>query len=385
MSANAELFLPYGRQTIEDDDIQAVVETLRSDYLTTGPKITEFEDALKQVTTADHAIVVGNGTQALHLACLAVGLGPGKTAVVPSVTFLATANAVRYCGANVIFSDVDPDTGLMRPQDLQKVLDENPDVDITTVLPVHLAGQPVDLIEIKKIADKHNLKIIADSCHALGSNAADKPVGCGEYEDISVFSFHPVKTVAMGEGGAMTTNSLEMAEHMRRLRSHGMVPAPQDGPWAYAMPEIGFNYRATDMQCALGTSQIKKLPRFIEKREALSRKYDEALKPLSPVVKTPLRVQQTGTAWHLYAVRIDFEATGLTREELMNALREKGIGTQVHYIPVHTQPYYQNLYPGLELPGADAYYASTLSLPLFPSMTENDVQRVVDALNCVIS
>jgi UDP-4-amino-4,6-dideoxy-N-acetyl-beta-L-altrosamine transaminase len=379
MSGSAP-FLPYGRQTIEQDDKDAVAAVLDQDYLTTGPHIQEFEKTLCDITTAKEAIVVGNGTHALHLACLAAGLGEGDAAIVPTVTFLATANAVRYCGADVIFSDVNPETGLMEPQHLEQAINDNKDKNIKAVLPVHLSGQTVDLPALEKITRQHDLKMIADSCHALGGLCGNKPVGSCQYEDMSTFSFHPVKAIAMGEGGAITTNNPQTAELLRTYRNHGMQPKPAEGPWYYEMEELGYNYRVTDMQCALGVSQLKKLDRFIEKRRALVALYDELLAPLAPKVLPPKRVANCEPGWHLYAPRFDFDKIGMSRGDFMNALKEKGIGSQVHYIPVHTQPYYTKLYGEKNLPGAQKYYEGTLSIPLFPLMNEDDVRRVVAAI-----
>ena len=377
-------FLPYGRQTIEEDDIKSVLQVLRGDYLTTGPKVAEFEQAFSERTGAGETVVCGNGTQALHLACLAVGIGPGDAAIVPTLTFLATANAIRYCGAEVIFADVDPETGLLTPEILQNVIAKNKDKHLKAVFPVHLAGQAVDLKEIREIADKNGLQIIADSCHALGTTYQGHEIGACEYEDFATFSFHPVKTIAMGEGGAVTTNNPDIANKLRKLRSHGMIPTPDIGPWAYEMPELGYNYRASDIHCALGVSQLKKLDRFIARRRELTKIYDELLAPLDPIIKAPERVPDCDPAWHLYAVRIDFEKAGISRGALMEKLKEQGIGTQVHYIPVHTQPYYQRLYGDQPLPGAEKYHAQTLSLPLFPAMTKEDVYKVTQCLKNLI-
>ncbi len=382
---NTSKFLPYGRQTIEQDDIDAVVDVLGSDFLTTGPKIQEFEKVLEEKTGAAHAVVVGNGTQALHLSCLAAGLGKGDYAIVPSMTFLATANAVRYCGADVIFSDVDEKTGLMKPHHLQEALDQNKDKNIKAVLPVHLGGQLVDLAEIKDIAATHHLTVMADACHALGGTYKNNLVGACAYEDMSVFSFHPVKNIAMGEGGAITTNDKVLADKMRNWRNHGMIPKPEDGLWLYEMHDLGYNYRATDIQCALGITQLNKLERFIKKRRELVAIYDELLAPFAPFVRVPDRTSEGNPAWHLYAIRIDFKGIKKTRSEFMVALKEKNIGTQVHYIPVHTQPYYKELYGEQSLSGVQTYYDSILSIPLFPSMEKADVERVVDEIRQIIT
>lgn len=379
-------FLPYGRQTIEDDDITAVVETLRSDFLTTGPKVQEFESLLAEKVGAKEAVVVGNGTQALHLACLQLGLGKGDWAIVTAITFLATANAVRYCGADVLFSDVDPDTGIMTPEIFEETILKNSDKNIKAVLPVHLGSNVADLQGIKNIADSHNIKILADSCHALGGSLNEKPIGSCYYEDMSTFSFHPVKNIAMGEGGAITTNDSTHAENMRYLRSHGMVLKADHKPWFYEMPELGFNYRATDIQCALGISQLKKLDRFIAKREELANLYTAKLNRLSDFVQAPQKLNQNiKSGWHLYALRIDFKGLDITRADFMKKLKFHNVGSQVHYIPVSSQPYYEGLYGKAHLEGASHYYESTLSIPLFPTMEHDDVEYVVDVIKKVIS
>jgi UDP-4-amino-4,6-dideoxy-N-acetyl-beta-L-altrosamine transaminase len=381
-------FLPYGRQYIDEDDINAVAEALRSDYLTTGPKVAEFEEHLCALTGASHAIATSNGTTALHLACIAANLGPGDVAIVPTLTFLATANAVRYCGADVVFADVDPQTGLLTEETLIKAICEA-NGRAKAVLPVHLAGQCVDMEAIKSIAEKHKLIIIADSCHALGSeyraNAAWHGAGSCALEDMAAFSFHPVKTIAMGEGGAITTNNPEWAKRMKRLRHHGMLPHPDVGPWSYDMPELGYNYREPDILCALGVSQLKKIDFFLQKRKTLVARYNQKIVALSPIVQGPHIISPDAkTGWHLYAARIDFDKAGQTRADLMNKLKERGIGTQVHYIPVHSQPYYQSLYGIKGLPGAKHYYNSTLSFPLFPSMEEDDVDYVIETLSDIL-
>lgn len=363
--------LPYGRQLIEEDDIEAVAAVLRGDFLTTGPKIDEFEKALCGVTGAAQAVVCNSGTAALHLAGMALGLGEGDAVIVPSLTFLATANAVRHCGAEVVFADVDPNTGLMRPEHLEAALKRCGGLKPRAVYPVHLTGQCVDMPGIKTVADKHGLKIVTDACHALGV------AGDCALEDMCCFSFHPVKAVAMGEGGAVTTNDKAYADKMRVARSHGMVKNEAAGPWAYDMYEPGYNYRATDMQCALGLSQLKKLDRFLARRRMFAARYDELLGEIAPV-----RVRDH--AWHLYSVRIDFGAVGTDRSTVMNSLRERGIGTQVHYIPVHTQPYYRQRYGALELPGTQRYYERTLSLPLFPGMKDDDIDFVANQLNLIL-
>lgn len=393
-------FLPYGQQVIEDDDVAAVTAALRGEYLTTGPHVTAFEEEFAKICHVKEAVVCGNATQGLHLACLAAGLGAGDVAIVPTITFLATANAVRYVGADVIFSDVDPDTGLMTPDSLEQAIKSAKDQGkkAKAVLPVHLAGQMVDQESIRAISDREGITVITDSCHALSSAYKDSVAGACRYEDMAVFSFHPVKTIAMGEGGAITTNDKDVAHKLRTLRGHGMVHRPEQpvltdmgldkegapNPWYYEMRDIGFNYRESDIHCALGLSQLRKLGRFVVRRRTLACLYDELLAPFAPIVQPPKRVADCVPGWHLYAVRVDFEKAGYSRASFMHSLREKNVGTQVHYIPVHLQPYYRNLYGYQKLGGADIYYANTLSLPLFPSMSDDDVHYVVDVIGAML-
>lgn len=390
--------IPYGRQTIDDDDIRAVAEVLRSDFLTGGPAVERFEAALGRVVEAPHVVACANGTAALHLTMLALGLGPGDAAVAPTLTFLATANAARFVGADVRFADVDPDTGLMTPETLDRALNTPGPGHVRAVIVVHLNGQSADMAAISALARARGLAVIEDACHALGgSHAVDgrlSPVGACSASDAASFSFHPVKTIAMGEGGAITTRDAAFAEKMRRFRNHGMVRGPEafkgrgegvdhDGapnPWIYEMPELGFNFRASDIHCALGHSQLAKLPKFLKRRRALAALYDAALARLASVVRPVPRGPSAQDGWHLYPVLIDFAAVGRSRAAVMTALRERGVGTQVHYLPVHRQTYYRRLYPDLTLPGANAYYDRCLTLPLFPAMGDADVAFVVTAL-----
>jgi UDP-4-amino-4,6-dideoxy-N-acetyl-beta-L-altrosamine transaminase len=402
MSAASAPFLPYGRQLIEEDDIAAVAAVLRGDWLTTGPAVAAFEAALCAATGAAHAIACANGTAALHLAALALELAPGDRVIVPSVTFLATANAVRLAGGEVVFADCDADSGLMEAAHLDGALARaaaQPGGPVKAVFPVHLTGQCADLPAIAALAGRHGIVVADDAAHAIGSRyrtaaGAASPIGDGRLAAMTSFSFHPVKTIAMGEGGAVTTNDDRLAARLRRLRSHGMVREAgllendalafdADGavnPWYYEMPEIGLNYRVTDIQCALGLSQIRKLDRFVARRRALAARYDDLLADLAPLVRPIAKSPAGRAAWHLYSVLIDFEAAGLSRARLVERLMAVGVGTQVHYIPVHLQPYYRGRYGALNLPGAERYYARTLSLPLFPAMRDEDVERVVDAL-----
>jgi UDP-4-amino-4,6-dideoxy-N-acetyl-beta-L-altrosamine transaminase len=383
-------FLPYGRQTIEDDDVAAVVEALKSDYLTTGPRVEAFEAAFAETVGARFAVACSSGTAALHLAMLALDLQPGEAVIAPAVTFVATANCVRYQGAEVVFADVDPDTGLMTPETLDAALGRLGGRRLAAVLPVHLAGNVVDLPVLRHIAGAAPL--VEDACHALGTTMAfdnvAEQVGDGRHGAMACFSFHPVKTITTAEGGMVTTNDQRLAERLRLFRSHGIArdpaafraPPAEPEPWAYEMQALGFNYRLPDLLCALGMSQLAKLGRFTAKRRALAARYRTLLAPLAPVARPVATPRGCEAAWHLFVVLIDFAAAGRTRAEVMGGLAARGIGSQVHYIPVHRQPYYLDRYGALDLPGAEAYYARCLSLPLYPGMRDDDPQRVVTAL-----
>lgn len=377
-------FLPYGRQTIEDDDVAAVAEALRADFLTTGPTVEAFETAFKRKVGAEHAIAVANGTATLHLAMLALEIGEGDVCIAPSVTFLATANCARYVGAEVVFADVDPDSGLMTPDTLADALRRAGDRRVKAVLPVHLRGDVCDLPALRAMAQAAGAVLVEDAPHALGSIATfdgvAHPVGDGAYSAFASFSFHPVKTLATGEGGMLTTNDAGLAARARSLRGHGMVRPPGADPWWYEMPEIGFNYRLPDVLCALGLSQLAKLDRFVARRRALTARYAARLADLSPQVRLASSPAWSNPALHLLTVLIDFEGAATSRRAVVERLKTAGIGSQVHYIPVHRQPYYAKRYGPLDLPGADAWYDRCLTLPLYPTMTDGDVDRVVDAL-----
>ena len=402
MSAATTPALPYGRHCIDSEDIAAVVEVLRGDWLTTGPKVAAFEEAFAGCVGARFAVACSSGTAGLHLAMLARGLGEGDVVIVPSMTFLATANAVRYVGAEVVFADVDADTGLLDEPGLAAAVTRGGST-AKAVVPVHMNGQSVDMAMVAAVARDRGLAVIEDACHAIGAVARygddhDVPVGACRHSDMAVFSLHPVKLVAMGEGGVVTTNDEHLYERVRRLRNHGIERDPARlanralgfgdrgavNPWYYEMSEPGFNYRASDIHCALGLSQLGKLDRFLARRRALAALYDRALAPLAPLVWPVPRVANCGSGWHLYVVLIEFDAVGVDRATLMHDLRARGIGTQVHYIPVHYQPYYRQRYGNTSLPGADSYYARCLSLPLFPAMRDEDVDRVVDSLGHTI-
>jgi UDP-4-amino-4,6-dideoxy-N-acetyl-beta-L-altrosamine transaminase len=404
MTAHGRL-LPYGRQSIEEDDIAEVNAVLRSPWLTTGPMVERFERAFAAKVGAEYAVACSSGTAALHLACLALGFGPGDAIVVPTLTFAATANCARFVGAEVVFADVDAETGLIGSEHLADAISRawRAGITVKAVCPVHLNGQTTNGEGLAVIASRQELRVFEDGCHAVGAAYRSSEgewcrVGSCRHSELAVFSLHPVKTVTMGEGGVVTTNDPALVERLRRFRSHGIVRDAEDfenialardadgrpHPWYYELADVGFNYRASDIHCALGSSQIEKLGRFVAARRELAGCYDRMLRPLAPIVRPVGRVSECRPAWHLYVVLIDFAAAGVGRADLMRCLQARGIGTQVHYVPLHLQPYYRRRYGDLDLPGARSYYARCLSLPLFPGMTEADVERVVEALSAAL-
>ncbi len=389
-------FLPYARQVIEEDDIEAVEKVLRGDWLTTGPIVEALDTALAKAVDARHAIVCNSGTAALYLAARAAGLKPGDKVIVPSITFLATASANILAGLEVVFADVDPETGMMTVEHAAEALNRGGSA-VKAVFPVHLGGRIVNPEALKAFADHNSLMVIEDACHALGTRygGARDPVGGCAHSLAACFSFHPAKTIAMGEGGAVTTNSDELAHEARLLRNHGMtreaaafmngdLAFASDGvanPWYYEASEISHNFRASDINCALGLSQLAKLEKFLERRRALAERYESRLASLAPIVRYVQGNPQDRHGWHLCTVLVNFNALDTDRRGLMERLKQRGVGSQVHYIPVHTQPFYRQRYGELSLPGAMHYYGHTLSLPLYASMTEDDVDRVVSALS----
>lgn len=398
-------FLPYGRQSIDADDLAAVAEALRGDYLTTGPTVGKFEADFAAFVGARHAIASNSGTAALHLACMALDLKPGDAVIVPTVTFLATANAARFCGADVVFADVDPDNALLTAKTLEAAIARaGTKYRLRAVLPVHVNGFVADMTGIREVADRHGLEVIEDACHALGSvhpagNGVMARSGDCTLSRMACFSLHPVKTMTTGEGGVTTTNDDGLAARMRLFRNHGMTRDPaefqiaaqardRDGsvnPWYYEMHALGPNYRITDFACALGLSQMKKLERFVARRREIAALYDRLLEALEPAI-CPVWVadRRQNPALHLYAILVDYNLIGKSRAQVMAELKSLGIGTQVHYLPVHRQPYYRELYGDLDLPGSTRYYDRVLSIPLYPDMTDGDVERVVDALRTVV-
>jgi UDP-4-amino-4,6-dideoxy-N-acetyl-beta-L-altrosamine transaminase len=386
--AMSQAFLPYGRQNVTEADMAAVHRVLEGDYLTTGPEIDAFETEFAARTGAPHAVACNSATAALHLALDALGVSAGDICIVPAITFLATANAGRYCGADIVFADVDPESGLMTPQTLEAALKRS-EGRARAVLPVHLGGSLCDMTAISEIARREGLFVVEDACHALGGLDADgAPVGACMVSDAATFSFHPVKTLTSGEGGMVTTRSAGLADAMARRRSHGVEREPgafyrdagAQEPWWYEQQALGWNYRMPDILAALGRSQLSRLDEIAQRRRALTALYVEALADLSPLVKTPPVQTGAQACRHLMNVQIDFANAGVSRADVMARMKAVGVGSQVHYIPVHTQPYYRALYGDHRLPGAEKHYLRTLSLPLYPELTEADVARVAEAL-----
>lgn len=380
--------IPYGRQSVDQSDIDAVIEVLQSDWLTQGPSVERFEDALKEHVGARHAIAVSSGTAALHIAAIAGGLGPGKTLWTSPNTFVASANCALYCGAGVDFVDIDPLDGNMCAQRLAEKLETAARQDNlpNVVVPVQFAGQACDMEAIGRLARKYGFRVIEDAAHAVGGrDRAGRRIGACDDSDMTAFSFHPVKIITTGEGGAVTTNDPELASRLRVARTHGITRDPAliddelEGPWAYRQIEVGYNYRLTDLQAALGLSQIRRIEEFVDRRNALARRYDVLLADL-PLRPLPVH-DGARSAYHLYVVRLDEAAAGRSRRELFEALAAAGIRCQVHYIPVHLQPVYRRLGfgPG-DFPEAEAYYREALTLPLYPAMTDADQDRVVETL-----
>ena len=371
--------IPYGRQTIEEDDIQAVVDVLRSDYLTTGPKIAEFEKMVADYVGAKYAVAISNGTSALHAACFAAGIQPGDEVITTPLTFAASANCVLYCGGTPVFADVDPKTYNIDPEDIRRKITDK----TKAIIAVHLAGQPCDMEEIHKIAKEHDLLVIEDGAHALGSVYKGKKVGT--LSDMTTFSFHPVKPITTGEGGMIVTDNEQFYQKMMLFRSHGItreenLMTRNDGPWFYQQLDLGYNYRITDIQCALGCSQMKKLDRFLARRKQIVARYNEAFADCENII-TPYQLPETESGWHLYIVQVK----NCDRRKVFEALREQGIAVNVHYIPVYMHPYYQEHgYKDVHCKNAEEIYSHIITLPLYPALTEEQqkfvIEKIMDAL-----
>lgn len=380
-----EKIIPYGRQYIDEKDIKAVVEVLRGDYLTTGPYIEKFEKAFAQKVGARYAVAVSSGTAALHLSCLAAGIGGEDEVITSPMTFAASANCAAYTGARPVFADIE-ESGNINPEEIYKRINFR----TRAIIPVHYTGLPCDMEKIKKIADNHNLIVIEDACHALGAKYRNTNIGDCTYSDMTVFSFHPVKHITTGEGGMITTNSEELYHKLLLLRNHGITrqdeefTEPSHGGWYYQMQHLGFNYRMTDIQAALGLSQLEKLEWFIKRRREIADIYNYELKELP--LDLPAEKEEYYSSYHLYVIKLRKEA-GISRKELYDRLKERKIYTQVHYIPVHTFPYYQKQYGYKwgDYPTAEEHYTKVLSLPIYPGLTEDEIYRVIKAVKEVMA
>ena len=367
--------IPYGKQTIEQDDIQAVVDVLQSDFLTTGPKIAEFEQTVADYVGAKYAVAISNGTSALHAACFAAGIGPGDEVITTPLTFAASANCVLYCGGTPVFADVDPKTYNIDPEDIRRKITDR----TKAIIAVHLAGQPCDMDAIYSIAREHGLIVIEDGAHALGSVYKGKKVG--SMSDMTTFSFHPVKPITTGEGGMIVTDNEDFYKKMILFRSHGItrddsMMTRNDGPWFYQQFDLGYNYRITDIQCALGCSQMKKLDRFLARRKEIVARYNEAFADCDNII-TPYQLSDTESGWHLYIVQVK----NCDRRQVFENMREKGIGVNVHYIPVYMHPYYQDHgYENVHCANAEEIYSHIISLPLYPGLTSEQQDYVIDTL-----
>ena len=379
--------IPYGRQDITQDDIDAVVEVLKSDFITQGPKILAFERIVAAYTGATHGVAVNSATSALHIACMALDVGPGDLVWTSPNTFVASANCARYCGADVDFVDIDPKTWNLCPQKLAEKLEtaEKKGKLPKVVIPVHLCGQSCDMAAIHELGEKYGFRIIEDASHAIGGRYRDEPVGNCRYSDIAVFSFHPVKIITTAEGGMAMTNSAELGERMQRLRTHGITRDPDAmrnasaGPWYYEQLELGYNYRMTDIHAALGISQMKRLDDFVKRRNELAARYDELLAELP--AQRPELIDDARSSWHLYPVRVQPDKISRSHREVFECLREQGIGVNLHYMPVHLQPYYRDLgFREGQFPEAEFYGKQAISLPMFPTMTGEQQNTVVEAL-----
>jgi UDP-4-amino-4,6-dideoxy-N-acetyl-beta-L-altrosamine transaminase len=383
--------VPYGRQDITQADIDAVVSVLQSDFLTQGPMVPRFEQLVAQHVGALHAVAVNSATSALHIACLALGLGPGDRLWTTPITFVASANCGLYCGAEVDFVDIDPRTYNLCPKALALKLEqaERQGTLPKVVIPVHLCGQPCDMEAIHSLALRYGFKVIEDASHAIGGKYQDAFIGDGRYSDITVFSFHPVKIITTAEGGMALTNSAELAHKMALFQSHGITRDPAymthapDGPWYYQQTELGYNYRMTELQAALGISQLQRLDHYVTRRHELAQRYNLLLQDLP--ITTPWQHPDSYSGLHLYVIRLQLDSMGKTHRRIFEELREQGIGVNLHYIPVHTQPYYQRLgHQTGDFPESERYYADAISLPMFQTLTEAQQDFVIAALKKVL-
>lgn len=367
------MYIPYGRQYIDDKDIEAVVEVLKSDYLTTGPKVLEFEKRVADYVGAKYAVAVNSGTAALHIACLAAGIKEGDEVITSPITFAASSNCVLYCGGTPVFADIDGDTYNINPEEIEKKITDK----TKAIIPVHYTGQPCDMDRITELARKHNLLVIEDAAHALGASYNDKRIG--SMSDMTCFSFHPVKPITTGEGGMVVTNDEELYKKLLLFRSHGItrddeLMTENQGGWYYQQLELGYNYRITDISCALGLSQMDKLEGFLERRQEIADTYNQAFSYVKGI-KIPTQTKVARSGWHLYMIWVEPSR----RKEIFDGLRKFGIGVNVHYIPVYKHPYYQNNgYLNCCCENAEKFYKGAISLPIYPSLTEEQQKYVID-------
>ncbi|MFW6029437.1 MAG: UDP-4-amino-4,6-dideoxy-N-acetyl-beta-L-altrosamine transaminase [Halanaerobiales bacterium] len=378
-------FIPYGRQWIDDDNIEAVLDVLKSDYLTTGPKISEFEEKFARYVDAKYAVTVSNGTAALHAACYAAGIKDGDEVITTPITFAASANCILYQGANPVFADIDKKTYNIDPEDIKKKITDN----TKAIIPVHYTGQPCAMDEIQAIAEEYDLIIIEDAAHALG--AEYKGAKIGGISDMSTFSFHPVKHITTGEGGMITTNSKELYNKLLKFRTHGITKDNKDfknkvhGPWYHEQQLLGYNYRITDIQCALGISQLQKSNMFLERRRYIAERYNKAFRNLKGVI-TPNQASETNSSWHIYVIQLQMEKMNVGRKDIFNELIDEKLGVNVHYIPVYYHSYYQELgYKKGLCPNAEELYDRIITIPLYPKMTDEDVDEVIKRVKRVIN
>lgn len=371
--------IPYGRQWIEEDDIQAVIEVLKSDYLTTGPKVQEFEKTVAEYVGAKYAVAVSNGTAALHAACFAAGIKSGDEVITTPITFAASSNCVLYCGGKPVFADIETDTYNIDPNDIiRKITNKT-----KAIIPVHFAGQPCNMDRINEIAKQYNLLVIEDAAHALGADYKGKKIG--SISDMTIFSFHPVKHITTGEGGMITTNDKDLYDKLILFRTHGITRDSEfmthnEGAWYYEQLDLGLNYRITDIQCALGISQMKKLDRFVARRKEIANKYNQAFRDVQNIT-LPKQSNNCNSSWHLYVIQI----LNKDRKQVFDKLRQLGIGVNVHYIPVYKHPYYQNNgYSKTACANAENYYKHAISIPIFPKMTDEEVDYVIENIKAII-